>query len=75
MSNNCVDTIKEKGVRRLSEVTEEGRFMIKYYSLEELKMLQEFFQVRSNKYDMRLLYKRNLQDILLKGSVEKIFKA
>jgi len=35
-----------------------GNFTIKFYSKDELQMLQRFFDVRRSKFDMKLLEKR-----------------
>lgn len=53
-----IDTIAEKGIRHINDVPYKGNFTISFHSKTELLILQNFFHVRSNKFDMRLLEKR-----------------
>ncbi len=53
-----IDTIAEKGIRHINDVPYKGNFTISFHSKTELLILQNFFNVRSNKFDMRLLEKR-----------------
>lgn len=60
-----IDTIEQYGLFPISETEYKGNFTIKYYSKEELNLLQSFFGVRRFKFDMKLLEKREeLKDIL-----------
>ena len=53
-----IDTIAENGIRHINDVPYKGNFTISFHSKTELLILQNFFNVRSNKFDMRLLEKR-----------------
>lgn len=53
-----IDTIADNGLFDLSEIEYTGNFTVKYYSKEDLVLLQKFFGVRRHKFDMRLLDKR-----------------
>ena len=55
-----VDTIAENGIKHISEVPYKGTFSISFYSKSDLELMQKFFGVRSNKFDMKLLEKRPL---------------
>ena len=52
------DTIAENGIRHINDVPYKGNFTISFHSKTELLILQNFFNVRSNKFDMKLLEKR-----------------
>lgn len=67
-----IDTIAENGLFNLKDVEYTGNFTIKYYSKEDLELLQKFFGVRRHKFDMRLLDKRpNLKEELSNYNYEK----
>jgi len=53
-----LDTIEQNGIRHIDDVPYKGNFTISFYNKNDLVMLQEFFSVRSNKFDMKLLDKR-----------------
>lgn len=53
-----IDTLEKTGVKMIQDVEFTGNFTIKFYSKEQLELLQSFFGVRSNKFDMKLLVKR-----------------
>ena len=53
-----IDVPEEYGLINLSDVEYTGNFTIKYYSKEQLEMMQAFFGVRRSKFDMKLLEKR-----------------
>ena len=53
-----IDTIAEKSIRHIKDVPYKGNFTISFHSKTELLILQNFFHVRSNKFDMRLLENR-----------------
>lgn len=53
-----VDTLEDNGVYELMDIEYTGNFTIKYYSKQQLELLQTFFGVRRSKFDMKLLEKR-----------------
>lgn len=58
MKPDIIDTIEETGVHNIKDVEYTGNFTVKYYSKEDLVLLQKFFGVRRMKFDMKLLDKR-----------------
>ena len=54
---NPIDVVKDYGLTKLKDVEYSGNFTIKYWSREDLEVLQEFFAVRACKFDMKLLDK------------------
>lgn len=56
--SDCIDTVEEYGLQSLGNLDYSGNFTIKYYTKEQLEILQLFFGVRRNKFDMKLLEKR-----------------
>jgi len=68
-----IDTIAENGIRHINDVPYKGNFTISFHSKTELLILQNFFNVRSNKFDMKLLEKRpELLLELIRGDNENI---
>jgi hypothetical protein len=53
-----IDTIAKTGLKKIKDLDFSGNFTIKFYSREDLELLQAFFGVRASKFDMRLLDKR-----------------
>ena len=52
------DVPKDHGVFDIQDTDYKGKFTITFYSKDELTILQNFFGVRRNKFDMKLLLKR-----------------
>ena len=52
------DVVDEYGLTKLSDVEYHGNFTIKFWSRDELIALRNFFKVRRNKFDMKLLETR-----------------
>lgn len=68
-----IDTIAKKGIRHINDVPYQGNFTISFHSKTDLLILQNFFHVRSNKFDMKLLEKRpELLLELIRGDNENI---
>ena len=53
-----IDVVKDYGLTKLRDIEYTGNFTIKYFSREQLLLLQSFFGVRRSKFDMKLLEKR-----------------
>ena len=53
-----IDTVEKCGTRNINDIEYSGNFTIKFYTKKELDLLQAFFGVRAQKFDMRLLSKR-----------------
>jgi hypothetical protein len=52
------DIPESYGIHKTSDEVYSGKFTISFFSKEELILLQQFFGVRRQKFDMRLLEKR-----------------